>query len=66
MPGINSIYESVYCIVCHRQWLKCNCENQIKKFGIKAVKEYDKEIKKGNKYWGYQLYYNQIKGLNEL
>lgn len=65
MIGINEKFLDVYCIICHRQWLKCNCENQIKKFGIQAVKDYDREIKSGKKYWGYQLYYNQIRGLEE-
>lgn len=54
-----------YCIVCHRFHLDCNCSNQIQWYGLKAVMEYNKEIKSGKRYWGYQLFYQQIKKLEQ-
>ena len=63
MPLIKRI--EAYCIICHRRHMECNCSNQIKLYGIEAVKKYDKEIKSGKRYWGYQQYYQQILGLQK-
>jgi len=63
MPLTNPILETIYCVVCHRKTMQCNCMNQIKWFGIDAVREYNKRIKNGERFWGYQQFYNGVLGL---
>lgn len=51
------------CIVCHRNHFDCNCSNQIKWYGLEAVMEYNRRIKNGERFWGYQQFYQQFKHL---